>query len=188
MGDATTHSIVDAFNAGFRNAEKEGVLLVERTTKKLMVKYYIIFYTYKLKMSYFEGRNFGVYVHHDEDPQAHARGIVELMGGASVNDWDIRRAVCDDSDYKLLRRIHNNWRSMDLKYVRQKSGGGCGSGKRFVPVSCSKNCPDCHGCSPGCGRNYEFQEIDGFSFSPQTWDSFMKQFDETRENYIKYRY
>ena len=35
MGDATTHSIVDAFNAGFRNAEKEGVLLVERTMMKV---------------------------------------------------------------------------------------------------------------------------------------------------------
>jgi hypothetical protein len=35
MGDATTHSIVDAFNAGFRNAEKESVLLVEGTTTRL---------------------------------------------------------------------------------------------------------------------------------------------------------
>ena len=35
MGDATTHSIVDAFNAGFLNAEKEGVLLVEQTMMKV---------------------------------------------------------------------------------------------------------------------------------------------------------
>jgi len=142
-------------------------------------------------MSYFERRNFGVYVHPDDNPQAHAGYIVGRMGGASVNDWDIRRDVRDDrddSDYKLLRRIHKNWRSMELKYVIQKSGGGCGSGKRFVPVSCSKNCPHCHGSSPGCGRNHEFEEIDGYSYSPQTWDSFMKQFDNTLEDYIKYRY
>ncbi len=140
-------------------------------------------------MSYFGGRNSGVYVHQDNDPQAHARWIIELMGGASVNDWNIRdvRDDRDDSDYKLLRRIHENWRSMNLKYVRQKSGGGCGSGKRFVPVSCSKNCSKCHGCSPGCGKNHEFEEIDGYSYSSQTWDNLRKQFDNTLEDYIKYR-
>ena len=35
MGDVATHSIVDAFNAGFLNAEKEAVLLVERTMMKV---------------------------------------------------------------------------------------------------------------------------------------------------------
>lgn len=145
-------------------------------------------------MSYFKRGNSGVYVHADDDAQAHARWIIGLMGGASVNDSDTRRDDSDNSDDSgdrgdkyLFRRIHENWWSMDLKYVRQKSGGGCGSGKRFVPVSCSKNCPKCHGCSPGCGKNYEFEEIDGFSFNPQTWNSLRKQFDKNRENYIYYR-
>ena len=57
-----------------------------------------------------------------------------------------------------------------LKYVIQKTGGGCGSGKRFVPVSCSKNCFDCHGCSPGCGKNFEFEKIkEDFNPSEETW-------------------
>jgi hypothetical protein len=35
MGDATTHSIANALNAGFLNAEEESVLLVEGTTTRL---------------------------------------------------------------------------------------------------------------------------------------------------------
>jgi hypothetical protein len=34
-GDATTHSIANALNVGFLNAEKEAVLLVERTMMKV---------------------------------------------------------------------------------------------------------------------------------------------------------
>ena len=99
----------------------------------------------------------------------------------------------DDSDdigvKYLFRRLHKKWSRMKLKYIRQKSGGGCGSGKRFVPVSCSKNCSKCHGCSPGCGRNYEFEKIDGFSLDPQIWNSLRKQSDENPEiNYIIRRY
>ena len=35
VGDATTHSIANALNAGFLSAEKEDVLLVERTMMKV---------------------------------------------------------------------------------------------------------------------------------------------------------
>ena len=153
------------------------------------------------------------YTHCDDNIVEHARWVVAQMGPSRNDFVDIQIRDCynrndsnnsddsddsnnsDDSDDSnnsddigvkcLFRRIHENWRSMKLKYIRQKSGGGCGSGKRFVPVSCSKNCPNCHGCSPGCGINYEFEKIDGFSLNPQIWNSLRKQSDENPEiNYI----
>lgn len=145
-------------------------------------------------MTYFERGNYGVYVNADDDPQAHARMVLDLMGcnpPVNYNDLDTRR---DDSneirivEYKF-RRLHENWWRMKLKYVRQKSGGGCGSGKRFVPVSCSKKCTYCNGCSPGCGRNFEFEKIDHFYLCKTTWASLWNQFDKDPEiDYIIRRY
>ena len=135
-------------------------------------------------MSDFGTRDSGVYVHSDDDPQAHARWILGLMGAcASVNynDSDTRRDDSDDRrdvvEYKFRSLPKNYWK-MTLKYVRQKSGGGCGSGKSFVPVSCSKKCRYCHGCSPGCGRNYEYEKINDFSLLPQIWNRLVNLFYE----------
>lgn len=103
------------------------------------------------------------YSHSDDNPQENARWILGQMGvheNVNYDDSDIRRDDSDSDDsrdvveYKFRSLPKNYWK-MTLKYVRQKSGGGCGSGKSFVPVSCSKKCRYCHGCSPGCGRNYE---------------------------------
>ena len=145
-------------------------------------------------MTYFERGNSGVYEHHHDDPQANARWILGQMGvcaSVNYNDSDTGRDDIDDNrlvEYRF-RRLHENWWRMKLTYVRQKSGGGCGSGKRFVPVSCSKNCYKCHGCSPGCGRNYEFEKIDDYFISPETWDSLWNQFDkDPKINYIIRRY
>lgn len=88
---------------------------------------------------------------------------------------------CDDSGVKYLFGRLPKSRRMKLKYVRQKSGGGCGSGKRFVPVSCSKNCPKCHGCSPGCGKNYEFEQVDDFFLDSKTWDRLWNQFENNQD-------
>ncbi len=140
-------------------------------------------------------RDSGVYVHHNEDSQEHARWILGQMG-ACANDSDTRRGDRDSDsndnscvvEYRF-RRLHEKWSRMKLKYIRQKSGGGCGSGKMFVPVSCSKNCPDCHGCSPGCGKNYEFDKINHFFLRPETWSRLWNQFDENpRIKYIIRRY
>ena len=35
----------------------------------------------------------------------------------------------------------------------------CSPKQIYIPVTCSKNCSSCHGCSPGCGKNYEFDKI-----------------------------
>jgi hypothetical protein len=35
----------------------------------------------------------------------------------------------------------------------------CDPKQIYIPVTCSKNCSSCHGCSPGCGKNYEFDKI-----------------------------
>ena len=133
----------------------------------------------------------------DNNPSANALWILGQMGAcASVNCDDSERDDSDSSDgsdsslveYIFRRLPGNSWR-MKLKYVRQKSGAVCGSGKRFVPVSCSKNCPTCDGSSPGCGRNYEFDEINDFFLRPETWRSLRNQFDENPElNYIVISY
>lgn len=143
-------------------------------------------------MTYFERGNYGVYVHADDDQRGHAKWVLGQMGAyASVNynDSDTRR----DDENRLVEykfgRLHENWRRMKLKYVRQKSGGGCGSGKRFVPVSCSKKCTYCNGCSPGCGRNFEFEKIDHFYLCKTTWASLWNKFDKDPEiDYIIRRY
>ena len=144
----------------------------------------------------------------DDNIVEHARWVVAQMGPSRNDLVDIQIHDCydrndsnnsnnsDDSDDSddigvkcLFRRIHENWWSMKLKYIRQKSGGGCGSGKRFVPVSCSKDCSKCHGCSPGCGKNYEFEKIDGFSLNSETWKSLRNRFDKNQEkDYIDYHY
>lgn len=134
----------------------------------------------------------------DVDPQAHARWVLAQMGAdaSDILDYRNHHDDSDDSDDSddhgvehLFKRLPKNWLRMKLKYVRQKSGGGCGSGKRFVPVSCSKNCPKCHGCSPGCGKNYKYEEIDYFFLDSKTWNSLGNQFDENPETkYIYYRY
>jgi hypothetical protein len=152
------------------------------------------------------GRGYYPYTGCDIDPQEHARWVLSLTGADASDILDDRyhrddSNNSDDSDDSndsndsgvkhLFRRLPENWRRMNLnlKYIRQKSGGGCGSGKRFVPVSCSKDCPNCHGCSPGCGRNYEFEEIDYFFLDSETLKSLRNLFDENPEkNYIYYRY
>jgi len=141
-------------------------------------------------MSDFGTRDSGVYVHSDDDPRKHARWILGLMGACvsvNYNDSGTRRDDSDDRrddvEYKF-RRLPEKLSDIKLKYVRQKSGGGCGSGKRFVPVSCSKKCPDCNGCYPGCGKNYEFEKINDFFLLPETWSSLWNQFYENPR--IKY--
>ena len=139
-------------------------------------------------------RDNGVYVHPDESPKRHAKWVLNLMGGSSHVNYNYSDTIRDDRDENRLveyrfRRLHENWWRMKLTYVRQKSGGGCGSGKRFVPVSCSKECTYCHGCSPGCGRNFEFEKIDNFSLCDETWASLWNQFDKDPEiDYIIRRY
>lgn len=139
------------------------------------------------------------YTHCDDNIVEHARWVLSLMGpdASDILDNRYHRDDSDDGDdgnnsddsddggvRHLFGRLPEKWWMMNLKYVRQKSGGGCGSGKRFVPVSCSKNCPKCHGCSPGCGRNYEFEKIDGFSLNTKTWDHLLDQFNKHR--HVKY--
>lgn len=143
-------------------------------------------------------REYISYTSCDVDPQAHAEWVLAQMGADASDILDYRNHHDDSNDSDdsddhgvehLFKRLPKNWLIMKLKYVRQKSGGGCGSGKRFVPVSCSKNCPKCHGCSPGCGKNYKYEEIDYFFLDSKTWNSLGNQFDENPEiKYIYYRY
>jgi hypothetical protein len=136
----------------------------------------------------------GVYSDPLDDRVAHAKWVLNLMGCSPPVDYNDSDPIRDDIDKNRLveyrfRRLHENWWGMKLTYVRQKSGGGCGSGKRFVPVSCSKECTYCHGCSPGCGRNFEFKKIDNFSLCDKTWASLWNQFDKDPEiDYIIRRY
>ena len=145
------------------------------------------------------GRGCYPYTSCEVDPQAHARWILAQMGADASDILDDRyhRDDSDDSDDSddrgvehLFKRLPKNWwiLKLKLKYVRQKSGGGCGSGKRFVPVSCSKKCSKCHGCSPGCGRNYEFEKIDDFFIDSETWNSLGNQFDENPQTKYIYIY
>jgi hypothetical protein len=123
----------------------------------------------------------------DVDPRAHARWVLSQIRPYASEVRDDSGGDSDGSDDSgvecLFRRLPESCRT-NLKYVRQKSGGGCGSGKRFVPVSCSKNCPECHGCSPGCGKNYEFEQIDHFFLNSKTWDHLWDQFNKHR--HVKY--
>jgi hypothetical protein len=129
------------------------------------------------------------YTSPNEDIKKHAEWVLSQMPpNASDNVRSVSSVSSissddsDDSDdsgvylFKRLPTTSSGWRR-DLKYVRQKSGGGCGSGKRFVPVSCSKKCRTCHGCSPGCGRNYEFEQIDDFFLNSKTWVRLWNQFE-----------
>jgi hypothetical protein len=128
----------------------------------------------------------GVYVHHDDDPQAHADYVLDLMGrDPPVNGNEYIKRKDDSDDYPLVEYIfirppEKMWRTQ-LKYVRTKSGE-----KRFVPVSCSKNCSKCGGCSPGCGKNFEFQQIkDDFDPLPEIWIRLRSKPSET-DPFIEY--
>lgn len=123
-------------------------------------------------------RDSGVYAHPDDDPRAHADYIGTLAGCNAPQFCDfIARPICDDNplnEYIFIRPPVNMWKKQ-LKYVIHKSGE-----KRFTPVSCSKNCTKCGGCSPGCGRNIEFDKIKAdFELSPEIWRSLRSPPSET---------
>jgi hypothetical protein len=116
-------------------------------------------------------RDSGVYVDANDNPQEHAQYIAQLAGcGGPVFCDFVPKRGCDDNPllkkYIFIRPPEKMW-GKQLKYVTKKSGE-----KRFVPVSCSKNCTVCHGRSPGCGKNVKFDEIKAdFDPSDELWRS-----------------
>jgi hypothetical protein len=108
-------------------------------------------------------RKFGVYAHPNDNPQAHADCVLGLMGGSAPEFCDlVPKPGCDDNrriEYIFVRPPRSIW-GKAIKYVMHKAGI-----KKFLPVTCSKTCTDCHGRSPGCGRNIEFDKINA-DFEP----------------------
>ena len=97
-----------------------------------------------------------------------------------------------------LMTLHPNWimREMRLTYIGQKKGHCCGSGcqnspdccrkKVYVPVSCSKKCPDCNGNSPGCGKNFGFNDIkNNIIITKEIWDIITRESLECEPKYRK---
>lgn len=111
----------------------------------------------------FSSRNSGVYEHSDENPQAHADYVLGLMSCGGPEFCDIvPKPGCDDNpriEYIFMRPPPRLW-GKKIKYVIHKSGI-----KKFLPVTCSENCPKCGGRSPGCGKNNEFDKINA-DFEP----------------------
>ena len=123
-------------------------------------------------------RDSGVYAHPNDDPQAHADYVLGLMGCGGPQFCDfVPKPGCDDNPrikYIFVRPPQSIW-GKEIKYVIHKSGI-----KKFLPVTCSKNCTDCHGCSPGCGRNFEFDKIkENFDPSDKLWGSLLSEPSET---------
>lgn len=117
-------------------------------------------------------RNSGVYADPDNNPRAHAAYVAQLGGCNAPQFCDfVPKHGCDDNPplkkkYIFIRPPPSMW-GKNLKYVIHKSGI-----KKFLPVSCSENCPKCGGRSPGCGRNIEFDKIkEDFDPSDELWIS-----------------
>lgn len=124
-------------------------------------------------------RDSGVYVHPDVDAEMHGDYVLGLMGCYAPQFCDfIARPICDDNPplkKYIFMRPPKNCGGRIFKYVIHKSGI-----KKFLPVTCSENCPKCGGCSPGCGRNIEFDEIKAdFNPSPEIWRSLRSPPSET---------
>lgn len=108
-------------------------------------------------------KNYGVYVDANVEAGMHADYVLGLMGCGGLEFCDfVPKPGCDDNpriEYIFVRPPPSMW-GKNIKYVIHKSGI-----KKFLPVTCSKNCTDCHGRSPGCGRNDEFDKINA-DFEP----------------------
>ena len=87
-----------------------------------------------------------------------------------------RELIKEHKDFKFIKRTQSKcgcWPNSDSDCICDSVYGSdcdcdsdCDSDcenfhpkKIYIPVTCSKNCPECHGCSPGCGENYEFDKI-----------------------------
>ena len=105
------------------------------------------------------------YILANEDPQKNAECIMDIMGGCVSNI----ETESTDMREKYLLMIPNQklkkYLFSGFKYKLKKN-----SRQQYIIVSCSMNCPKCHGRSPGCGKKFEYDKIES-NISPISPDN-----------------
>ena len=127
----------------------------------------------------------GSYVQADEDPQKNADCIMKMMGSCVSN---IETESTDRQEKHLLMIPNKKWRKYlssesEFKYILKKF-----SRQKYIFISCSKNCPKCHGCSPGCGKKFEYDKIksDISPISPDNkyWEILWKKSEDNQHKLV----
>ena len=127
-------------------------------------------------MSYSSRKSCSVYTHSEDNAQDHAEWVLSLMGGSCHYSSSLSS---DKKEEDCLFMIPNpKWKRMKLKFVLKKDRKNI-----YVLVSCSKNCEKCHGCSPGCGKNFEYEIINPGISSLLTDDDWLRIWNASEKCY-----
>lgn len=130
-------------------------------------------------MSYLSRKSCCVYTHPEDDAQAHAEYVLSLMGSGCHYSSSLSSDKKEEEEEDYLFMIPNpKWKRMNLKYVLKKDRKNI-----YVLVSCSKKCEDCHGCSPGCGKNFECERINLGISSLLTHDDWLRIWNASNDRY-----